>query len=140
MTKKTPTPVETDRAEIVLKQAKLSIKHFRSAFDTVRKARKASGPPTAGEQDLIRASLTFAAAGLDSVIKELIKGSIKSLAEKDTDVQKGLEEYARRQLRDDSDGSFAKNRKDQGVRLHDFENTEIVKKSINNRGQTTIVL
>lgn len=109
MTKKTPTPVETDRAEIVLKQAKLSIKHFRTAFDTVRKARKASGPPTAGEQDLIRASLTFAAAGLDSVIKELIKGSIRSLAEKDAEVQKGLEEYARRQLRDDSDGSFAKN-------------------------------
>lgn len=109
MTKKTPTPKETDRAEIVLKQAKLSIKHFRAAFDTVRKERKASGPPTAGEQDLIRASLTFAAAGLDSVIKELIKGSIKSLAEKDTDVQKGLEEYARRQLRNDTDGSFAKN-------------------------------
>lgn len=106
---KKTTPKETDRAEIVLKQAKVSIKHFRDAFSTVRKARSASGPPTAGEQDLIRASLTFAAAGLDSVVKELIKGAIRSLAEKDENVQKGLEEYARRQLRDDSDGSFAKN-------------------------------
>ena len=108
MSGKKQTPKETDRAEIVLRQAKLSIKHFRAAFDTVRKARKASGPPTDEEQDLIRASLTFAAAGLDSVIKELIKGSIKSLAEKDHEVLKGLEEYARRQLRDDSDGSPAK--------------------------------
>ncbi|MCW9024082.1 MAG: HEPN domain-containing protein [Gammaproteobacteria bacterium] len=109
MPTKQSTPTETDRAEIVLTQAKSSIKHFREAFATVRMARKASGPPTAGEQDLIRASLTFAAAGLDSILKELIKGSIKALAEKDTDVQKGLEEYARRQLREETDGSFAKN-------------------------------
>lgn len=109
MAASTPTPKETDRAEIVLKQARLSIKHFRDAFTTVRKERGASGPPTAGEQDLIRASLTFAAAGLDSVIKELIKGSLKALTEKDTEVQKGLEEYARRQLKDDTDGSLAKN-------------------------------
>ena len=108
MPTKQPTPKETDRAELVLKQARLSIKHFRAAFDTVRKARKASGPPTAGEQDLIRASLTFAAAGLDSVIKELIKGAIRALAATDPEVQKGLEQYARRQLRDDTDGAFAK--------------------------------
>jgi len=109
MPPKKPTPKETDRAEIVFNQTKLSIKHFRDIFATVRKSRKASGPPTAGEQDLIRASLIFAAAGLDSVIKELIKGSIKSLAENDTEVQRGLEEYTRRQLRDNEDGSPKKN-------------------------------
>lgn len=103
-----PTPTETDRAELVLTHTKYSIKHFREAFDTIRKARSASGPPTAGEQDLIRASLTFAAAGLDSVLKELIKGSIRTLAEKDAGVQKGLEEYARRQLRNENDGGTAK--------------------------------
>ncbi len=105
MPKKKVTPEETDRAELVLKQAKSSIKHFREAFDTVRTARNASGPPTVGEQDLIRASLIFAAAGLDSVIKELIKGSIKSLAKKDPAVQFGLKEHTRRQLRDDKDSS-----------------------------------
>ena len=109
MPTKQPTPEETDRAETVLTQAKISIKHFREAFATVRKARKASGPPTAGEQDLIRASLTFAAAGLDSTIKELIKGSVRSLAEHDAEVQRGLEEYAKRQLKDDKDGTLAKN-------------------------------
>lgn len=108
MPAKKSTPNETDRAEIVLRHAKLSIKHFRNAFDTVRKARNASGPPTAGEQDLIRASLTFAAAGLDSTIKELIRGSVRSLAEHDAEVQKGLEEYTRRQLKDDKDGTLAK--------------------------------
>lgn len=49
------TVLETDRAEIVLSHAKLLIKHFREALATVQKARNASGPPTAGEQDLIRA-------------------------------------------------------------------------------------
>jgi hypothetical protein len=99
---------ETNRAGIVLKQTKISIRHFRDAFQTVRRERGASGPPTAGEQDLIRASLTFSAAGLDSVIKELIKGSIRALSEKDQEVRKGLEEYARRQLRLDKDGAIAK--------------------------------
>ncbi len=109
MSAKKPTPKETDRAEIVLGQSKLSISHFRKAFATVREARKATGAPTAGEQDLIRASLTFAAAGLDSTIKELIKGSVRTLAKHDAEVQRGLEEYAKRQLRDDKDGALAKN-------------------------------
>ena len=99
---------ETDRAEFVLKQTKVSVKHFREAFEMVRKSRNASGPPTAGEQDLIRASLTFAAAGLDSTIKELVKGSVRALAEHDPEVQRGLEEYTKRQLKDDKDGSLAK--------------------------------
>lgn len=105
-----PMPKETDRAEVVLKQANLSVKHFRNACLTVRAQRGGSmGPPTVGEQDLIRASLIFAAAGLDSTIKELIKGSIKSLAENDTLVQKGLETYATRQIKDDKDGLSGKN-------------------------------
>lgn len=102
------SPKEVERAELVLKQAKLSIKHFRDAFSTIRRERNASGPPTAGEQDLIRASLTFAAAGLDSVVKELIRGSIRTLAQDDQEVEKGLEEYASRQLRDDKEGVLAK--------------------------------
>ena len=54
------TPIkETTRAKTVLRHAKASVKHFCEAFDTVRKNRKASGPPTAGEQDLIRAALVF---------------------------------------------------------------------------------
>ena len=109
MPAKKPTPKESDRAELVLKQTKSSVKHFREAFNTVRKKRKAAGPPTVGEQDLIRASLIFSAAGLDSVIKELIKGSLKSLAAKDADVQFGLEEYAKRQLKADSEGKPDKN-------------------------------
>jgi len=87
-TKKT-TPKETDRAELVLLQTKSSVKHFRDAFNTVRKQRSASGPPTAGEQDLIR-------------------GSIKSLAEEDLEVHRGLEEYAKRQLRTDSENKSEK--------------------------------
>ena len=94
---------EVSRARNVLAQAKSSVKHFYQAFDTVRDARKASGPPTVGEQDLVRAALVFAAAGLDSSAKELVKGSIRLLAEIDPTVQDGLLEFTRRQLRQEAD-------------------------------------
>jgi hypothetical protein len=38
---------------------------FFEAFAGVRKARKANGTPTDHEQDLLRAALLFAAAGLE---------------------------------------------------------------------------
>ena len=36
------TPKETNRAQIVLKQTKNSVRNFRQAFQTVRKARGAT--------------------------------------------------------------------------------------------------
>jgi hypothetical protein len=73
-------------------------------LDTVRQTRKATrGALTDEEQDLLRATLVFAAAGLDSTLKELIRGSIRSLAAADPDVQAELEIFVQRQLRGDVD-------------------------------------
>ena len=102
--KKPKPPAETERARKVLAQARDSVKGFLKAFDTVRRARNAKGNPTDEEQDLLRASLVFAAAGLDSVAKELIKGSIRTLAGSDSDVQRELETFVRRQIRGDEIG------------------------------------
>lgn len=55
----------------------------------------------------MRASVVFAAAGLDAVVKELIREAIRALAEHEPDVQKELETFVQRQLRGDSDEADA---------------------------------
>lgn len=92
------------KARTILDSSRSSARSFLKAFDTVRKARNANqGRPTNEEQDLLRASLVFAAAGLDSMLKQLIRGNIKELAEKDSDVQRELEKFVQRQIRGDSE-------------------------------------
>lgn len=49
---------------------------FLEVFNTTRKGRKARGASTDKDQDLLRAMLTFACAGLDSLVKQLIKDAL----------------------------------------------------------------
>ena len=67
--KKPRPPKETVRARRVLSQARDSAEGFLKAFDKVREVRGAAGSTTDQEQDLLRATLVFAAAGLDSALK-----------------------------------------------------------------------
>jgi hypothetical protein len=93
----------TEKARKVLIQAKDSVQGFVGTFDTVRTARGATGGSTTDhEQDILRAALVFSAAGLDSVVKELIRGSVRELAAHDQAVQRELEVFVERQLRGDS--------------------------------------
>lgn len=81
--------------------ARSSVKNFYNVFDSVRTARQATGAPTDGEQDLLRAAVVFAARGLDITIKELIRGSLRALAACDEDVREEFEKFTRRQLKSD---------------------------------------
>lgn len=98
-------PLETQRARTVYKHAKSSVDNFFKTFDEVRTVRrgKKGGPPTDEEQDIVRAALVFAAAGLDSCLKELIKGSLRRLAELDNTVRSEFEAFVQRQLRGDGE-------------------------------------
>ena len=49
---------------------------FLQVFNTTRKGRNARGAATDKDQDLLRAMLTFACAGLDSLVKQLIKDAL----------------------------------------------------------------
>ena len=49
---------------------------FMELFDDTRLNRKAKGTPTNKEQDLLRAMLVFACAGLDSMVKQLVRDAI----------------------------------------------------------------
>lgn len=103
---------ETRRARTVIKHARTSANSFFGSYTTVRRDRSAGKrAPTNTEQDLIRAGLVFAAAGLDSAIKELIRGSVPALAMTDDGVRTGLESFVRSRLRKDQDaGGEARNK------------------------------
>ena len=49
---------------------------FLEVFNVTRKGRNAKGASTDKDQDLLRAMLTFACAGLDSLVKQLINDAL----------------------------------------------------------------
>lgn len=94
-----PTDVTRD-ARTVLKRARASVKGFGHAFTTVRNARGVTrGTPKDEEQDLLRAAVVFAGAGLDSVLKQLVVDALPRLLDIDENCRSRFEEYVRRQFR-----------------------------------------
>lgn len=93
---------ETYKARKVVNHARDSVKGFLDAFTAVRAHRNATGAPTDEDQDLARAALVFAAAGLDSCVKHLIKDSIHSLASFDPKVGELLEKFVRKLIETNS--------------------------------------
>lgn len=98
----------TTKARLILTHAHESAEAFLDAFGGIRKLRGArSGTSTDEEQDLLRAMLVMAAAGLDSTAKQLIRDSLPELIGCDPKVREGLETFVTRQIRGDPDGGAA---------------------------------
>ena len=98
----------TVNARVILESAEASTQAFRKAFDLVRKQRSAArGMTTDDEQDLLRAMVVFAGAGLDAALKQLIRDTIRELARRDVAVQRELEVFVARELRGDTDNPEA---------------------------------
>ncbi len=90
-----PNPPAADavrNAFTILCSAHAAASSFLDIFEATRETRKAKGASTDEEQDLLRAMLVFAGAGLDSMIKQLVRDAL-SLA---IDRSKGAEEIFRR--------------------------------------------
>lgn len=97
-------PKQTSKARTILQYAREATDAFKTQCDKSREARRASGGATTHiEQDLLRAMLVFAAAGLDAVLKQLISDCLRDLAREDTIVQTELETFVTRQLRGEVD-------------------------------------
>jgi len=95
---------ELSKSKLILKHTHESAKSLLSAFENVRKLRGAPrGATTDSEQDLLRAMLVLTAAGLDSMIKQIIRDTLSILAELDIKVENGVETFVARQLRSDPD-------------------------------------
>lgn len=96
------------KAGLILTCALKSAQSMLDAFETEREERgRPRGMTTDDEQDLLRAMLVMAAAGLDAMTKQLIRDTLPALARQDSNVRKGLEEFIVRQFRGENEGGGA---------------------------------
>src|SRR5437762_13871303 len=87
------TPIQTERARLILQYAREARRAFQESCDKTRLERQkgGGGALTVAEQDLLRAMLVFAAAGLDSLVKQLIRDALRTLSARDRAVQAELD-------------------------------------------------
>lgn len=103
-----PTHEATHKAYSILKYAHDTAESLLKAFDVVRAERSPSGKPTPGtptdeEQDLLRAMVVFAGAGLDSMTKQLIRDALPEVIKRDSEARGELRKFAARHLRRESE-------------------------------------
>lgn len=104
------TTVEaTEAAQRFLLSAFDSVKdvlHARQVVrDTLRAAsgKSAGGAPSGAEQDLCRAAIVFAAAGLDATLKQLIREALPHILEVSPSAHDNFERFVAKQLSSGSD-------------------------------------
>ncbi len=102
-------PLFYSRATLILKCAHDSASSLLDTFHLLRKEKGGTrrGMTTDEEQDLLRAMLVMAAAGLDAMVKQLIRDSLPPLVACDPGVKEGLEKFISRQIRGEGESSAA---------------------------------
>lgn len=91
-----PRNGECRNAYIILCNAHDAASSFLDIFDDVR--RKKRGAPTDEEQNLLRAMLIFATAGLDSMIKQLVEDSLSAVIDRVEGASNKFKLYIERRL------------------------------------------
>ncbi len=97
-----PQHPRVKKAHLILTRAHDAARALLKAFDDSRGARRATGGQTTDEeQDLLRAMLVFAGAGLDSMCKQLVRDCLPVLAKTSKPARGGLAKFIARRLRDE---------------------------------------
>jgi len=92
------------KAAVILARTHESADALLKAFELAQDGRGTPrGMSTDEEQDLLRAMLVMAAAGLDSMLKQLIRDAMPTLVRANAVVREGLEKFATRSIRGDAD-------------------------------------
>ena len=99
-----PAPKSDDckNAWLVLEYAHETAESFLAIFNTDRKP----GHTSRADQDLLRAMLVFASAGLDSVIKHLVKDALPTVIEKDNAACDNFRKFVERKIRQDDQPDY----------------------------------
>lgn len=84
---------------VILCNAHDAASSFLEIFGAVRANRNARGMPTDEEQDLLRAMLLFASAGLDSLAKQLIRDALPAVLELNEPAAKMFKTFVERRLK-----------------------------------------
>ena len=87
---------ETSKAKSILEYAHVTASSLLQAF---QEWREGPGAPTHKEQDLLRAMLVFAGAGLDSSVKQAARDCLPALARNSDETRGELEKFIEREIR-----------------------------------------
>lgn len=104
---KKPKHGSAEKAYLILKYAHDTSESMLNTFESIRTARKAHGAPTDEEQDLLRAMLVFAGAGLDAMLKQLIRDALPSVLKRDLRAREELEKFSSKRLLRDGDDEIS---------------------------------
>lgn len=85
-------------AYMILTGAHWASSAFLDIFEGSREARDAKGVSNEEEQDLLRAMLIFAASGLDSTVKRLVRDALASVIDNDDEAECRLVDYLEKKL------------------------------------------
>jgi hypothetical protein len=98
-----PKRERLNKSHMILSRAHAAAAALLTAFDASRTKRRATGGQTTdAEQDLLRAMLVFAGAGLDSTIKQLLRDTLATMVKKNENARASLAKYAARKMRDEA--------------------------------------
>lgn len=103
-----PQSGECSNAYTILCNAHDASSSFLDTFEAVRSARNRRGAPTDEEQDLLRACLVFASAGLDSMSKQLVRDALPAVLDRHDGAHAMLKQHVQRHiLREMTDESLS---------------------------------
>jgi len=88
-------------AHFILCNAHDAVKSFLDIFEAIRTSRKAKGASTDEEQDLLRAMVLFAGAGVDSTVKQLIRDTLPAVIEHDEGACLQFKDFIEKRLKDE---------------------------------------
>jgi hypothetical protein len=93
-----PSSPQLKNAYGILVAACDSANSFAELFSLVRKVTGAKGMPTDDEQDLVRAMVVFAGAGLDSVVKQVLREALPHVVVTDRAARAKFEEFVQKSI------------------------------------------
>ncbi len=91
----TPENATVDHALTVLASCEKTVGSFLKSFDQEESGGRGRGTTSDIEQDLLRALLIFAAAGLDAVVKQLISDCLSTILAKNDAARNMLAKYTK---------------------------------------------
>lgn len=92
-----PTDERLKAPALVLQYALDAVNHLLTIYNAFQKHRK-GGAPRTEEQDLLRAIVVMACAGLDACVKLLLKNALKDAVAKNNDAREALRKFVERRL------------------------------------------
>lgn len=103
----TPSSPNAQKAHTILRYAHDVVESLLGTFGGVRQARGARGSATDEEQDLLRAMIVMSCAGLDSMLKQLIREALPTLIDTNDKARAALTTFATKRLVRNDDGDSA---------------------------------